>query len=331
MKNVQIFLMNQICRHLSTTSIRQSTSKQSMVLDKILRKNRTKRSYEVSDLFGSGTMKKQPSVHTTRRMTVLNKIFMQHITDMMSTGEAEPNLLNKNIQISEVKVTQDFKQINVYWIDNGIDKSDTEEMLRKCASQLRYKLTELHVIGYVPPIQFVRCKHNNTLKEIERRLEIADFGEDYEPNSYPYIENYDVISNSSTDSSTETENSDIFKISLPVMKYNVFGLNHALIMSKIKVTLNKTRETSNKRVENSESDSILNTRSKVQDVPMFLTAEEQEEQFSKFLAQRRKEQRLKYKRSKENVIYDIYDENNSESDYEDDTDFFVTDNDSEET
>lgn len=159
---------------------------------------------------------------------------MQHITDMMSTGDVTPELLDKNIEISKVEVTADFKFINVHWIDSNNIVSDIEETLKKCASQLRHRLTELRVIGYIPPIQFVKCRHINILKEIERRLAIADYGEDYVPSIYQHSENHTIRYKNSTYGSNDTsEDGDTFEITLPVMKHDVFGLDHARIMSKV--------------------------------------------------------------------------------------------------
>lgn len=272
----------------------------------------------------NGLPKKQPSMHTRRRMTVLNKIFMEHITDMMSTGEIEPELLNRNVEVSHVKITADFKFLNIYWIDNSTATSNTEDLLRSCAFQLRKHLTQLSVMGFVPPIQFVKCRHINDIKEVERRLAIADYGEDHIPNVYPFAANRVVTSNDLTcDDNKVSEKDDDFEISLPLMRQDVFDLDHSRIMLKIKTSLNKSRETLKRRIENAQSYAIPPAKPDEQDVPNFLSKEEQEKLFAKFLTQRRREQRLKRKSLREDSVnYDI-DEPPDDSDF--DTEYESTD------
>lgn len=165
---------------------------------------------------------------------------MEYITDFLSTGELDPRLLNKSLEIMYVKVAPDFKLINVHWVDNSIDTSDTEEILEQCAFKLRYELCQLHVIGIVPPIKFVKCKHIHQEREVERRLAIADYGEDYIPSIYPSSTNHVISLKKFTNSDNETtkaessDNSDDnFHITLPIMVHNIFDLDHAQIMSKV--------------------------------------------------------------------------------------------------
>lgn len=156
---------------------------------------------------------------------------MEHITDMMSTGEVEPEILNRNVEISHIKITPDFKLINIYWIENNAEKLDTEELLQKCAFQLRHKLSQLRIIGIVPSIQFVKCKGIKVMKKIEQKFKIMEFEEDYIPNPYP-----DAIRHTITASDVENVHNnkeDKFSITIPIMKHDVFGLDHFRIMSKV--------------------------------------------------------------------------------------------------
>jgi hypothetical protein len=40
--------------------------------------------------------------HNFRRIAVLNKLFMRHITDMMASGEVANEILGRGIEISRV-------------------------------------------------------------------------------------------------------------------------------------------------------------------------------------------------------------------------------------
>ncbi|XP_043249382.1 uncharacterized protein LOC122395666 isoform X2 [Colletes gigas] len=302
-------------------------SKQSRLINKLLQKSKYVKVGK--DAFSVGeTAERGPSIHTTRRMNVLNKIFMQHVTDLMSTGEMNSALVEKSIEITDLKITADFKLVNVFWIDNSTDTSDTEEVLRSCAFRLRHELSQLRIMGNVPPIQFVRCKHYNKLLELEKRFATADYGEDYIPNIYPFAVNHIVTSKTSAnknDSETSSTNldstDDAFYITLPVMKHDVFGLDHSRIMTKIKASLLQSKKFKLKQATCVQSD-VTSSESRVQNSSDYLTEKQQQEQFSKFLKAKRKEQKMKHKkRLDNNVIYDLNEENEDDSDYDFDIDY----------
>ncbi|XP_076377761.1 uncharacterized protein LOC117220414 isoform X1 [Megalopta genalis] len=276
---------------------------------------------EMDSIIFSENTKRGPSVHVQRRMNVLNQVLMERITDFMSTGELDHRLEDKCIEISHVKITQDFKIINIYWIDNSIDMSDTEKILDTCAYRLRYELCQLRIMGNLPPIKFVKCKHMDRAREVERKLAIADYGEDYQPTLYPYAVNHIVSSKSSTDNDTEITDciNDTFSITLPVMSHDVFDLNHHRIMSKIKASLTQSRQ--------SHKQQATSMQSTQKAVPDFLTTKEQEEQFSQFLKRKQHDRRLKRKEKRSmNVIHHLIEENENDLDTISDDDH-VTDDD----
>lgn len=185
--------------------------------------------------YAHATSTSKLSIYTVRRMIVLNKVFMKYITDLMSTGEVVPEILYKDIEISHVKVTADFKCINVYWIDNNTENTDIEELLQKCAFQLRHELSQLRIIGVVPPIQFVKCKGINILREVEQKLKIMDFGEDHISSPYSDAIQQTITASKTSDVNQNVENveNNNLSITLPVMRHNVFGLDHFRIMSQV--------------------------------------------------------------------------------------------------
>ncbi|KZC10796.1 Putative ribosome-binding factor A, mitochondrial [Dufourea novaeangliae] len=275
-------------------------------MNKILRRN-DQGKIQMDGYTLSEIPKKTISKHTHRRMTVLNKVFMKHITDFMCTGEIDLGLMNKSVEIHDVKVTQDFKLVNIYWSDNSLDTSDTEEILKRCAFQLRYELTQLHVIGRVPPIQFVRYKHIHAQNEVDRRLAIADYGEDYIPSVYPLATNCVVTFSNSVNTdekSLESKNTDNsnsnFSVTLPIMRHDVFGLNHARIMSKIKASLNQAKQVHWKE-NNNQLNPTPTSESSSQSMPSFLTTEEQQEQFNNYLREKQRQRRLKRNNSRTNI------------------------------
>lgn len=104
---------------------------------------------------------------SARRVAVLNKTFMRYITDLMATGECASEILGHGIEINKVKVTPDYKLLNVYWIARGNEKDEVvEKVLNKNAGFLRHELSQLRVMGNVPKLKFVKgkscgCVRNN--------------------------------------------------------------------------------------------------------------------------------------------------------------------------
>lgn len=324
-QNTQIFGVKQIFRYIFNDSIKYNTWKQSKFINKFL-KNKLKR-YSIENINPTTYVAENKiSVHTQRRMNVLNKVFMEHITDMISTGEVEPEILNRNIEISHVKITPNFKLINVYWIDNN-EKLDTEELLQKCAFQLRHKLSQLRVVGIVPPIQFVKCK--NIVKKIEEKLKIIQLEENYIQSPYPDAIHHTITASDDVHNNEE----DKFSIIIPIMKHDVFGLDHFRIMSKIKNSLNKSLK---KQTININSHSNPLSQSDVKNSSNFLIDNDHRKEFDKFLNERRKEQRKKNKRKYcklNDFIYNFEEQdvnNNIEDNYDDfaENDYDFDENDS---
>jgi len=178
-------------------------------------------------------------MHTIRRMIIRDKLFMEHITDQISMGEVS-NIINGNIEITHVKITADFKYVNIFWIySNNTYTPISDETLHQCAKIIRHRLSELRIIGRVPPIQFVKNKQFFMTKEIDKKLEIID---ENLKSCYPYYEeNIDALCINTIDETSCNETKQKihnFKtekpcIQLPVMKHDVLGLDHYKIMCQV--------------------------------------------------------------------------------------------------
>jgi len=182
-------------------------------------------------------MNKPLSMHTVRRMTIRDKLFMEHITDQISMGEVS-NILNENIEITHVKITPDFKYVNIFWIySNNICTPISDEVFHQCAKIIRHRLSELRIIGRVPPIQFVKNKQFFMTREIDKKLTIID--EDLKL-CYPYEENTDALCINTINETLYNKTKQTIHDSkieescqLPVMKHDVLGLDHYKIMSQV--------------------------------------------------------------------------------------------------
>jgi len=190
-------------------------------------------STELRSITNINPVDKSPSMYTKRRMIIRDKLFMQHITDMMSMGEVS-DIIKEDIEITHVKITPDFKYVNVFYISNNA--SLDQEALQKCARIIRHELSQLRVIGIVPPIQFVQNKQCLREKEVERRLAMINFEEDSEILTEPM--QLDISDTSSVEQHKEPvanhdSKADEFYIQLPTMRHDVLGLDHHEIMSRV--------------------------------------------------------------------------------------------------
>jgi len=164
---------------------------------------------------------------------------MEHITDQISMGKVS-DLINGKIEVTHVKITSDFKYVNIFWIySNNACISISDEVLHQCAKILRHQLSELRIIGRVPPIQFVKNKQYFMTKEIDKKLAIID---ENLKSCYPYYEEnidascinkIDKISCNETKQTIYDFKMEEFCIQLPVMKHNILGLDHYKIMSQV--------------------------------------------------------------------------------------------------
>lgn len=107
-----------------------------------------------------------------------------------------------------MKVSPDYTTIRVYWIPKiDADNKAIQELLDEAARPLRREMCHLNVTGLVPPIRFIEGaismgepinpnaifviignvklgfpdKYHSMMVEIDRRLKIADFGENFTP------------------------------------------------------------------------------------------------------------------------------------------------------
>lgn len=260
------------------------------------------------------TVKPTPSKHTIRRMMIRDKLFMEHITDMMSMGQVS-DILKDGLEITHVKITPDFKHVNVYYIPNNDSLVLDQEALHKCAGIIRHELSQLRVIGVVPPIQFVQNKQHFTEKEVEKRLAMINFEEESE--TLGEQEQLD-ISIANADSKTGE-----FYIQLPVMRHDVFGLDHHRITSQIVSAMSKSKKASQRRMLDADTSTDENTCDPISKEVEFVTRKEQQKVFSDFLDKRRKEEKLK-RRAKQldrQKLLNTFEEiDNEEFDYENDED-----------
>ncbi|XP_039960788.1 uncharacterized protein LOC120774965 [Bactrocera tryoni] len=257
-----------------------------------------------AEMFNSAHITKSTSSgggkNTTRRMVVLNKLFMKHITDLLATGEASESILGRGLQVTRVKISPDFAYINVYWLAGGEPLADAQlEMeLQRCSGRLRHELSQLMLMSEVPRIKFAREKKLSNIAQVEGLLRTIDFGpleETAEGSTEAVGEHvqHNLVANlmqrefyGKNDITVANENKSDNEEEFPEMRHDVLGLDHQHIMSKI---LTKMRKSQHAWEQHARKDNALgNAAESLEQIQQQLTrAAESSTNFEKFLAKRR--------------------------------------------
>lgn len=272
-----------------------STSRQSKILRKLVAgKDRAKRRWyqdgETPKMQTAASLSNpsRQGKNAPRRVHVLNKLFMTHITDLLSTGEASEAILGRGLEVSHVKVAADFNYVNVFWRAKGSagEDDEMETILRRAAGNIRHELSQLRLMGEVPRVNFVRDRQRSSYAEVQDLLERADYGDDFVPTSWAQLR-HDLSPHSLQ-----------FDHVLPEMRHDVLGLNQADIMDRIRRTMSKSKQAW-ERYDAASKDSAGSTAIRMADggADDVAVSERQatldkvnilrDEEFSKFLEQRR--------------------------------------------
>ncbi|KAL1455616.1 hypothetical protein WDU94_009698 [Cyamophila willieti] len=175
-----------------------------------------------------------------RRENALNKVFMSHITDFLSSGkDVSQDMLGKGIAISTVKISPDFQLLYIFWTANESQlDGDTQELLDSFAGPIRDQLSQLRIVGNVPKICFIKDKHKSKLADINNILNKADYGEDFLP-KYPTLLNIDHMKLSDPESVEKLALEDLNEMS--PMRNDVLKIDHTKIMEDIQKAVQKSK------------------------------------------------------------------------------------------
>lgn len=188
-----------------------------------------------SSIFDSN---KKPSKITTRRSIVLNKLFMRHVTELISSGPIGFELSGLGLEITRVNVCQNYHGLNIYWTATGTNDFDyVEQKLASINKPLRHELHQMQLMGNTPHLTFVRDEQVSYFDALDAAISKADYGEDYEPGLNKTKRKNDF----ETQADVEEGKSDGVSSQLP-MRHDVFGLDHSLLMGRIKQSLAKSKQ-----------------------------------------------------------------------------------------
>jgi len=162
----------------------------------------------------------------TRRISVLNKLFMKYITDLLAS-EPRPELVGKGFTVTKVAISPDFHSLNVYWIPRVTnDCEDFDKLLSNLSYSIRHELSQLNLIGNVPNILFVRDS------KYEKGCEILKLISEVGSQHQSEVESDDTLE------APDDNPSNIYETFYS--ENNIFGLERQAIFEKIVMAKQKS-------------------------------------------------------------------------------------------
>lgn len=296
-------------RHFSVSNKlgKGSLSKQSKFLNKLLYKDVKKGHLEdpfALPLMMPGHASKIRPHQTQKRIAVLTKVLTSYITDLIFNGDVGPELLETEIEIHDIEVAANVNVIRIYWSHKDMNDenigAELEEMVVKAGLELRNKLSQLNVIGMVPPVVFIKYKYSWLEQEVNERLRTADYGPDHNEQTYK-----DAATRTVTyQPAGEGEKADVecanneFSATFPVMTHNVMGVSHSKIMSKIKLAMEKSHKATKDKDVLVQLRNDINAMQPAKYSKILEKQQKQQEDFTEYINKVKKEQKIKRKPSR---------------------------------
>ncbi|XP_058059113.1 putative ribosome-binding factor A, mitochondrial [Anopheles bellator] len=228
----------------ASCALRASSTKAAKVLNKLMNgTNKVKRKHyydETSDrgpkLMSVSTVAstKRQGKESNRRVTVLNKLFMKNITDLMATGSFAGDLYGYGLQVSHVRVAPDFREASIYWFSTSLNRDvKLENILKPLSSRLRHELSQLRLMGEVPHLKFVQDKRHYVETVLNSLLKEADFGD-------TEAEENDHLTSQDDDATGQRDAEE--RLCEPEMRHDILGLDHLQIMGRIRQAVDKSNK-----------------------------------------------------------------------------------------
>lgn len=201
----------------------------------------------------------------------------------------------------------DYKGVNVYWYKKtGAVDENTEILIRKLSGYLFHQLTSLRIIGRVPPVTFVKDKDCFNASQVDFLLEQLGLNNtSVDPIKVDL--GYETSNNSSESQEFEDENED----PLPLMRHNVYGLDHSKMMNRLKDIVRKRNLVHSVKFNKNEEKIVKMQVTKPQESNY---VEFDKKEYAKFL-KKKKAERNAMKVQVYNLEDDYYD--NVNNDYDD--------------
>lgn len=216
---------------------------------------------------------------------------------------------------------------------------EIERILKSIAGPLRHELSVLRLMGEVPQINFVKDRSHMKSAEIDAVLKHADFGEDFIPTDATLFLKNEYKLEMKLPEHLKDKIRDLDHVEdeimeeIPQMRHDTFGLDHAKIMNKINVSLNKSiqawsmYENSGKN-ETSQMDIKVSKQSAIDDIERLTKEAEMRDNFVKYLESKNVEKKFTPERKKYRKFLEDDNSNDQYDEYSDpipDSDFIVED------
>ncbi|XP_031626025.1 uncharacterized protein LOC116342518 [Contarinia nasturtii] len=236
-------LLPNVCAHKLQLRLASNDSRQSRMLQKLLTGKRKPFSNNFKWVESSttpkfesiNTMQKKTSKMSIRRTSMLNKMFMRHITDIIASGEIGEELCGLGLQITRVEVCLNYQGLNIHWTASETNDLDrVEQKLESIKKRVRHELHQMQLMGKMPHLTFVRDNSLFFLDTLNNVIENADYGDDFKP-TLTRIQEQDF------ENQTEA-NKELNESSLPSMRNDVFGIDHALFMGRVKQHMAQSKQ-----------------------------------------------------------------------------------------
>lgn len=100
------------------------------------------------------TANKGDSKTIKRRQLMINKHFMQGISDVLAYEEFYNVIKADKVSITHISVGQHFNHVNIYWTTGQVDCKQVEKKLNSMIPELAKKLIERNFMSSLPVIRF---------------------------------------------------------------------------------------------------------------------------------------------------------------------------------
>lgn len=267
----------------------------------------------------------EPGKRATRRVAVLNKLFMKYTTDLLTTGNLSEDVVGRGIEISKVKVSQNFQLLSIFWVCKGTQSDvETEQILNKVAGPLRHEMSALRLMGEVPYIQFVKDRQEAVIYNLNQRLATADYGEDYTPTDPGHIlkTHFSLDTKLSPDMKAKIKQLEDQippeEVPIPEMTNCVYGLDHSKIMNRLLAARKKTQDAWS-RVDN---DNVISFRTTDGKLPSTYDGDQRQELKTYLLKRQifenKIQKELQSSRKEREIVFEHMNNKNNEEYYDDD-------------
>ncbi|XP_038652930.1 putative ribosome-binding factor A, mitochondrial [Scyliorhinus canicula] len=188
-------------------------------------------------------MQKEDSI----RLRTLNNILYKAITELVNSNEVSSEVYDQKVEISKVLLAVDYSACRAYWVASGSVEKDNhiQQVLEKYSPRVRHVLITQQVMGSVPPVVFVKDQQQTAIAEVERLLEIADYGSEEETAYAGQVRNpkhFGQVPQDSTWKPTSRETITASPDLPPSPEGDLFGIDHDLLNRQILEYKKKSNE-----------------------------------------------------------------------------------------